>query len=55
MVSQTERQMAKLAHAWPKTWSTMRRAMVRGLERMKAQYQMAITGGNLMRLVNLAG
>jgi hypothetical protein len=31
----------------------MRRAMVRGLDRMKAQYQLALTGGNLMRLANL--
>jgi hypothetical protein len=54
-ISQTKRQMAERIHAWPKTWSTMRRAMVRGLERMKAQYQMAITGGNLLRLVNLTG
>jgi hypothetical protein len=29
--------------------------MVRGLDRMKAQYQMALTGGNLLRLVNLTG
>jgi transposase len=54
-ISQTKRQMAERIHAWPKTWSTMRRAMVRGLERMKAQYQMALTGGNLLRLVNLTG
>jgi transposase len=54
-ISQTKRQMAERVHAWPKTWSTMRRAMVRGLERMKAQYQMALTGGNLLRLVNLTG
>jgi transposase len=52
-ISQTKRQMAERAHAWPKTWSTMRRAMVRGLDRMKAQYQWAIMGGNLVRLVNL--
>jgi len=54
-ISQTKRQMAERAHAWPKTWSTMRRAMVRGLDRMKAQYQLALTGGNLVRLVNLTG
>jgi len=54
-ISQTKRQMAERIHAWPKTWSTMRRAMVRGLARMKAQYQMALTGGNLLRLVNLTG
>ncbi len=54
-VSQTKRQMAERIHAWPKTWSTMRRAMMRGLDRMKAQYQMALTGGNLLRLVNLTG
>ena len=54
-ISQTKRQMAERIHAWPKTWSTMRRAMVRGLDRMKAQYQMALTGGNLLRLVNLTG
>ena len=54
-ISQTKRQMAERVHAWPKTWSTMRRAMVRGLERMKAQCQMAITGGILLRLVNLTG
>jgi transposase len=52
-VSQAKRQMAERIHAWPKTWSTMRRAMVRGLDRMKAQYQLALTGGNLMRLANL--
>jgi hypothetical protein len=33
----------------------MRRAMVRGLDRMKAHYQFAITGGNLVRLVSLTG
>ena len=54
-ISQTKRQMAERIHAWPKTWSTMRRAMVRGLERMQAQYQLALTGGNLLRLVNLTG
>ena len=54
-ISQTKRQMAERIHAWPKTWSTMRRAMMRGLERMKAQYPMALTGGNLLRLVNLTG
>ena len=54
-VSRVKRQMAERVHAWPKTWSTMRRAMVRGLDRMKAHYQMSITGGNLMRLVNLTG
>lgn len=54
-ISQTKRQMAERIHAWPKTWSTMRRAMMRGLDRMKAQYQMALTGGNLLRLVNLTG
>ena len=54
-ISQTKRQMAERIHAWPKTWSTMRRAMVRGLDRMKAQYQMALTGGNLLRFVNLTG
>lgn len=54
-ISQIKRQMAERVHAWPKTWSTMRRAMVRGLERMKAQYQLALTGGNLVRLVNLMG
>ncbi len=54
-ISRAKRQMAERVHAWPKTWSTMRRAMVRGLDRMKAQYQMAITGGNLLRLVNLTG
>ena len=54
-ISQTKRQMAERIHAWPKTWSAMRRAMVRGLDRMKAQYQMALTGGNLLRLVNLTG
>ena len=54
-ISQTKRQMAERIHAWPKTWSTMRRAMVRGLDRMKAQYQIALTGGNLLRLVNLTG
>ena len=52
-MSQAKRQMAERVHAWPKAWSTMRRAMVRGLERMKAQYQLALTGGNLMRLANL--
>lgn len=52
-LSQTKRQMAERVHAWPKTWSTMRRAMVRGLDRMKAQYQLALTGGNLVRLANL--
>jgi transposase len=52
-VSQAKRQMAERIHAWPKTWSTMRRAMVRGLDRMKAQYQLALTGGNLVRLANL--
>ena len=52
-LSQSKRQMAERTHAWPKTWSTMRRAMVRGLERMKAHYQLALTGGNLMRLANL--
>jgi transposase len=54
-ISQAKRQMAERVHAWPKTWSTMRRAMVRGLDRMKAHYQLAITGGNLMRLANLMG
>ena len=54
-ISQIKRQMAERVHAWPKTWSTMRRAMVRGLDRMKAQYQLALTGGNLVRLVNLMG
>ena len=54
-ISQTKRQMAERVHAWPKTWSTMRRAMVRGLDRMKAQYQLALTGGNLVRLVRLTG
>ena len=54
-ISQVKRQMAERVHAWPKTWSTMRRAMVRGLDRMKAQYQLALTGGNLVRLVNLTG
>jgi len=54
-ISRTKRQMAERIHAWPKTWSTMRRAMVRGVERMKAHYQMAMTGGNLLRLVNLTG
>ena len=54
-ISQTKRQMAERIHAWPKTWSTMRRAMVRGLERMKGQYQMALIGGNLLLLVNLTG
>ena len=54
-VSRVKRQMAERVHAWPKTWSTMRRAMVRGLDRIKAHYQMAITGGKLMRLVNLTG
>lgn len=54
-ISQIKRQMAERVHAWPKTWSTMRRAMVRGLDRMKAQYQLALTGGNLVRLVNLTG
>ncbi len=54
-ISQAKRQMAERVHAWPKTWSTMRRAMVRGLDRMKAHYQLALTGGNLMRLVNLTG
>lgn len=54
-ISQQKRQQAERVHAWPKTWSTMRRAMVRGLERMKAQYQLALTGGNLMRLVKLTG
>ena len=54
-ISQTKRQMAERIHAWPKTWSTMRRAMLRGLDRMKAQYQMALTGGNLLRFVNLTG
>jgi IS5 family transposase len=54
-ISQTKRQMAERIHAWPKTWSIMRRAMVRGLARMRWQYQMALTGGNLVRLVNLTG
>ena len=54
-ISQMKRQMAERVHAWPKTWSTMRRAMMRGLDRMKAQYQLALTGGNLVRLVNLTG
>jgi transposase len=54
-ISQIKRQMAERVHAWPKTWSTMRRAMVRGLDRMKAHYQLALTGGNLVRLVNLMG
>jgi transposase len=54
-ISQTKRQMAERIHGWPKAWSTMRRAMMRGLDRMKAQYQMALTGGNLLRLVNLTG
>ena len=54
-ISQIKRQMAERIHAWPKTWSTMRRAMVRGLARMKAQYQFALAGGNLVRLVNLTG
>ena len=54
-ISQTKRQQAERVHAWPKTWSTMRRTMVRGLTKMKAHYQLAITGGNLMRLVNLTG
>ena len=54
-ISQTKRQMAERIHAWPKTWSIMRRAMVRGLQRMKGQYQMALIGGNLLRLVNLTG
>ena len=54
-ISQQKRQQAERVHAWPKTWSTMRRAMVRGLARMKAQYQLALTGGNLMRLVKLTG
>jgi transposase len=54
-ISQTKRQQAERVHAWPKTWSTMRRAMVRGLAKMKAQYQFALTGSNLMRLVNLTG
>jgi hypothetical protein len=42
-------------HAGSKTWSTMRRAMVRGLERMKAQHQMEIMGGNLLQWVNFTG
>ena len=54
-ISQIKRQMAERVHAWPNTWSTMRRAMVRGLARMKAQYQFALAGGNLVRLVNLTG
>ena len=54
-VSQTKRQIAEQVHAWPKTWSTMKRVMVRGLTRVKAQYQLALTGANLMRLVNLTG
>jgi transposase len=54
-ISQLKRQMAERVHAWPKTWSTMRRAMVRGLDRMKGQYQLALTGANLVRLVNLTG
>jgi len=31
----------------------MQRAIVRGLDHIKAQYQLALTGGNLMRLVNM--
>ena len=54
-ISQARRQMAERVHAWPKTWSTMRRAMVRGLARMKAHYQLALTGSNLLRLVHLTG
>lgn len=52
-LSQTKRQMAERVHAWPKMWSTMRRAMVRGLDRMKGQYRLVLTGGNLVRLANL--
>jgi len=54
-ISQIKRQMAERIHAWPKTWSTMRHAMVRGLDRMNAHYQLALARGNLVRLVNLAG
>ena len=54
-IGQIKRQMAERIHAWPKTWSTMRRAMVRGLDRMNAHYQLALAGGNLVRLVNLTG
>lgn len=54
-VSQTKRQIAEHVHAWPKTWSTLKRVMLRGLTRVKAQYQLALTGANLMRLVNLTG
>ena len=54
-ISQTKRQQAERIHAWPKAWSIMGRAMVRGLAKMKAQYQFALTGGNLIRFANLTG
>ncbi len=54
-ISQTKRQQAERIHAWPKVWSIMGRAMVRGLAKMKAQYQFALTGGNLIRFANLTG
>ena len=54
-ISQIKRQIAERVHALPETWSTMRRAMVRGLDRMNAHYQLALAGGNLVRLVNLTG
>ena len=52
-ISQFKRQMAERIHALPQTWSTIHRAMVRGLDRMNAHYQLALAGGNLARSVTL--
>jgi transposase len=54
-ISQRKRQTAERAHAWPKTSSILRRVMVRGLEKVNAQYQLVMSGLNLLRLVNLTG
>ena len=43
-ISQIKRQMAERVPAWPETWPMMRRAMARGPDRMKAHYQLALTG-----------
>ena len=50
-ISQFKRQMAERIHALPQTWPTTHRAMVRGLDRMNAHYQLALAGGNLVRSV----
>ena len=62
LLDMRDTRLARPSGRWPSGYllgrrqgTTMHRAMVRGLERMKAQYQRAITGGNLLRLVNWTG